>query len=540
MKNLIHSPRCEEQKSFHVRSVVAVWICWQGVLLQPVSAATYYVSTVEGKDSNPGVKPAQPWKTLAKVNSTTFVPGDHILFSAGCHWNGKLHPKGSGAAGNPIVIDRYGDGALPVIDGSGVMGDGVVCLYNQQYWEINNLEITNDAPTGADRRGVMVAAANFGTVHYIHLKNLYIHNIKGIVGQSIQAKDTGAIGIFIEADDVKDTRFDDILIEGCRIQTIDNTGIFTRCRAKGSNTPGESNWNRRRITNLGIRHNKINDIAKNAMIVRLADGGVVEHNVCWDTAYRTGTGNTIFSRSSRDTIFQFNEGYLNRSRDYDGCLYDADLESPGCIFQYSYSHDNNHGLFWMCTEQQDANIIVRYNISQNDKGNIFCINYANTSCYIYNNVVFVPPHLSPRIIDERRDADKTYYFYNNIIYNLSPTASYNWRNAKRTFANNVFYGFHPDSEPNDPTKITDDPMFVNPGSGGLGIDTLDGYKLKPDSPCIDSGMTIQDNGTVDFWGNTVPDLRGTADRGAHEYPGSNISGKNRAWRSVIVSGAVIR
>ena len=353
----------------------------------------------------------------------------------------------------------------------------------------------------------------------IHLKNLYIHHIKGIVGQSLQAKDTGAIGIFIEADDVKDTRFDDILVEGCRIQTIDNRGIFTRSRAEGSNTPGGPNWNRRRITNLRIRHNKINDIAKNAMIVRQADGGVVEYNVCWDTAYRAGTGNTIFSRSSRGTVFQLNEGYLNRSNDYDGCLYDANLESPGCISQYSYSHDNSHGLFWMCTEPQDANIVVRYNISQNDKGNIFCINYPNTSCYIYNNVVFVPAHLSPRIIDERRNADKTYYFYNNIIYNLGPTATYNWRSAKRTFANNVFFGFHPDSEPEDPNKIIQDLMFVNPGSAGLGIDTLDGYKLQSGSPCIDSGRTIPGNGGLDYWGNPVPDAGGVCDRGVHEYPG---------------------
>jgi hypothetical protein len=53
-------------------------------------------------------------------------------------------------------------------------------------------------------------------------------------------------------------------------------------------------------------------------------------------------------------------------------------------------------------------------------------------------------------------------------------------------------------------------------------------------------MTIQDNGAVDFWGNPVPDLRGAADRGAHEYPGANVSGKIRAWKSVVVSGAVIR
>ncbi|MHC4327342.1 MAG: hypothetical protein ACYSWW_04365 [Planctomycetota bacterium] len=505
----------------HLRLLLAVWVCCHGFFLRPLSATNYYVHAAAGVDTNPGVNPSEPWKSLDKVNSTTFAPGDRILLATGCRWKGKLNPKGSGAAGNPIVIDRYGDGSRPVIDGAGTTGDGVVYLYNQQYWEIANLEITNDAPDGGDRRGVMVSAANAGIIRHIRLKNLYIHHIKGIVGQSLQAKDTGAIGIFIEADDARDTRFDDILVEGCRIETIDNTGIFTRARAGGSNTPGQANWNRRRITDLRIRRNKINDIAKNAMIIRLADGGVVEHNVCWDTAYRAGTGNTIFSRSSRGTIFQFNEGYLNRSRDYDGCLYDADLESPGCIFQYSYSHDNSHGLFWMCTVQEDANIIVRYNISQNDKGNIFCINYPNTSCYIYNNVVFVPPHLSPRIIDERRNADKTYYFYNNIIYNLSPTASYNWRNARRHFANNVFFGFHPDSEPNDPTKITDDPRLVDPGKGGFGIDTLAGYKLRPDSPCIDSGRTVKENGGRDFWGNPVPNLNGAADRGVHEYPASN-------------------
>lgn len=516
---LIDSTRSSKRKHHCAKLFTALLVCWPVCILQQASAATYYVDATGGSDSNPGTDPAGTWKTLEQINVTIFAPGDRILFHAGGRWIGKLHPKGSGTEGRSITIDRYGEGPLPVIDGAGSTGDGVVYLRNQQYWEISNLEITNDAPAGGDRRGVMIAAANCGTLRHIHLKNLYIHHIKGIVGQSVQAKDTGAVGIFVETDDVNDTRFDDILIEGCRIETIDNTGIFTNSHAGGSNTPGGSNWNRRRITNLCIRHNHINDIAKNAMIIRLADGGVIEHNVCWDTAYRAGTGNTIFSRSSRGTVFQFNEGYLNRSKSFDGCLYDADLESPGCIFQYSYSHDNSHGLFWMCTEQQDANVVVRYNISRNDKGNIFCISYPNTSCYIYNNVVFVPPHLSPRIIDERRDADKTYCFYNNIIYNLSPTASYNWRNAKRTFANNVFFGYHPDSEPDDPNKITADPKFVNPGSGDIGLNTLDGYKLQSNSPCIDSGTAPPQSVTSDFWGNPVPHAGSAFDRGACEYPG---------------------
>ena len=51
-------------------------------------------------------------------------------------------------AGNPIVIDRYGEGERPVIDGDGATGEGVVYLNNQQYWEIRSLEITNDAEEG--------------------------------------------------------------------------------------------------------------------------------------------------------------------------------------------------------------------------------------------------------------------------------------------------------------------------------------------------------------------------------------------------------
>lgn len=486
--------------------------------LMPVCAATYHVDSSKGADDRTGASPAKSWKTLGKVNATTFQPGDSILFASGGRWQGKLNPKGSGAEGKPIRIGCYGEGPRPVIDGAGATGDGVVYLFNQQYWEIADLEITNDAPKGGDRRGVMVSAANFGTVHHIHLKNLHIHHIKGIVDEkSFEAKNTGGIGIFIENDSLTDTRYDDVLIENCRIETIDNTGIFTVTTAGGSNTPGKANWNRRRITNLRVRHNKINDIAKNAMIIRLADGGVIEHNVCWDTAWRARTGNTIFSRSSRGTVFQFNEGYRNRSRDYDGSLYDADLESPGCIFQYSYSHDNAHGLFWMCTVQEDAGVIVRYNISRNDKGSIFCLNYPNTSCHIYNNIVFIPPHLSPRIIDERRKADKTYTFTNNIIYNLSPTATYHFLNGNRTIANNVFYGHHPKSEPADSHKITADPLFVAPGSGDLGLDSLDGYRLKPDSPCINSGRTLENHGGRDFWGNRVPSPDGSADRGVHEF-----------------------
>jgi hypothetical protein len=498
----------------------AILVLGISTLTTPLWGIDYFVDARLGSDTQSGRTPDEAWQSLEKVNSTRFTAGDRILLATGARWQGQLHPQGSGEEGRPIVIDRYGAGPLPVIDAAGSVGRGVLHLHNQSHWEISHLELTNHAPSAGDRRGVMISAANAGLIEHIHLKSLFIHHIAGIVGHSLTAKHTGGIGVFIEADDLRDTRYNDLLIENCRIETVDNTGIFTCSTADGPIETTGPNWERRRITRLRIRGNRIRDVAKNAMIIRLADAGLIEHNVCWDTAYRAGTGNTMFTRSSRNTILQFNEGYLNRSKDFDGSMYDADMDSPGCIFQYSYSHDNSHGLFWMCTNRPDADVIVRYNISQNDKGKIFCINYPNTSCYIYNNVVFIPEHLSPVIIDERRDAEKTYYFYNNVIYNLSPTATYYWRNARRHFANNLFFGHHPEGEPGGPGKLTTDPRFKNPGSGKVGLETLDGYQLLADSPCIDSGLDVPGNGGRDWWGHLVPQGSGT-DRGANEFKPAN-------------------
>jgi hypothetical protein len=124
---------------------------------------SYYVDANLGNDSNNGLSAATPWRSLSKVNSTTFSPGDQILFKSGASWSGQLWPKGSGTSGNPIIINSYGGTSKPVINGN-VTGEanglsaGTVYLYNQVYWEINNLEITNSSTTAGNRLGVQVIA----------------------------------------------------------------------------------------------------------------------------------------------------------------------------------------------------------------------------------------------------------------------------------------------------------------------------------------------------------------------------------------------
>ena len=201
---------------------------------------------------------------------------------------------------------------------------------------------------------------------------------------------------------------------------------------------------------------------------------------------------------------------------YDGSLYDADLQSPNTVWQYSYSHDNAQGLMWIITVPADTNIVVRYNVSQNDHGNLLAIHSDFRSAYIYNNVFYIGADRSPTIVEEKEGVSPTYFYYNNIVYNESRTAGYVLRTAHRSFDSNAFYGQHPEGEPADLHKLTADPRLVAPGTGGLGLHTLGGYRLQPDSPCIARGRPSPGAGSRDLWGNPLPGPGGRPDCGAHE------------------------
>lgn len=73
------------------------------------TAATYYVSP-NGDDSKDGKTEQTAWKTIARVNQDTYIPGDKILFERGGEWeNTTLQPQGSGSADAHITIGAYGD-----------------------------------------------------------------------------------------------------------------------------------------------------------------------------------------------------------------------------------------------------------------------------------------------------------------------------------------------------------------------------------------------------------------------------------------------
>ncbi|GAB4024867.1 hypothetical protein GCM10028773_48790 [Spirosoma koreense] len=103
---------------------------WRGLLCvllsivgQGVWAQTNYFVASNGNDNNDGRSSANPFQTLAKVNSLSLRPGDVIQFRRGDTFRGTLVINQSGTSGAPIGIDAYGSGARPVLAGSALVSN---------------------------------------------------------------------------------------------------------------------------------------------------------------------------------------------------------------------------------------------------------------------------------------------------------------------------------------------------------------------------------------------------------------------------------
>jgi len=94
-------------------------LCWLWLVICPVGwASTHYLDSAKGNDANDGISPATAWKTIAKVNSSKFQPGDVILFRRAEMWREQLNLSSSGSLEAPITIDAYGEGPPPIISGA--------------------------------------------------------------------------------------------------------------------------------------------------------------------------------------------------------------------------------------------------------------------------------------------------------------------------------------------------------------------------------------------------------------------------------------
>ena len=525
---------------------------------------TYYVSTIDGKDSNSGLSDNQALYSLKALSKKNLGPGDHVYLERGSQFNNDyLHLyEVSGSEDAPIVIDAYGEGALPVINTN---GEGVwfqnygksldnpnhrssgyvsssILLYDCAYIEVQNIAMTNrqldiDAVyndiDAMNRTGVAVVAQNKGTLNHIYLKNLDVQDVEG----NVYDKHMNNGGIYFTAFVPKNeqetgiARYNDVLIDGCYVKNVNRWGIamaytayFDHFRAAEISDEDIAKYG---ATNVRISNNYVKDPGGDAITTMYCDRPIVEYNVA-DGAARQ-INNTDYSATSfgrvaasvwpwkcKNAVFQYNEVFNTRfhnGQNADGQAFDADY-GDGTIYQYNYSHDNEGGALMICLYDA-VNTVFRYNISQNDD-RAALVPATSPLTKVYNNTFYMKEGVP--FIATNSGSYGQLELKNNIIYYAgSSPRQENWQAATTTYSNNLFYNYA-NTPSNSVNHITADPLMTNPGQGGTGsengpaLDTLKGYMLQDGSPAIAAGTPIADNGGQDFFGNEV---KGIPSIGAH-------------------------
>lgn len=348
---------------------------------------TYYVDGSAGDDGHDGKSAAHAWRSLDRVNRTTFGPGDRLLFKRGDDYPGALLAKGSGRAGAPVIVDAYGEGEPPHLHADG-RTPSTIRLQNVEYWTLRNLAVSNRGPQAMPRRtGVHLFHQDAGVVHGIVLQGLTVRDVNG----SLVKKDGGGSAILVETKG--DTRHDGLSITDNTIENTGRDGILFL--AAGNRKTGLARG-------VAVRGNRIRGVPGDCILVKGCDGALVERNTVSDCGElpRGEAAAGIWPFDCDDTTIQYNE--VSGHRAYaDGQAYDADFHCRRTIIQYNYSHDNAGGMALVCNDGRSAGSIgntgtvVRYNVSINDAlrktgASSLRISGPVDGSQIYNNIIIIP------------------------------------------------------------------------------------------------------------------------------------------------------
>lgn len=522
--------------------------------LAEMPAATYFV-TAQGSDTNPGTHPSRGWRTLAKVNSFSFAPGDTLLFHGGEIFPGSLYLDSldGNSAAVPFTIGSYGTGRA-TLDAGNSYG---IYAYNTQGIRIQNLLLTGSGMNTNRGNGLEFYADVPGDRKFagITLEDIEVRYF-GRVGVRIGGwnGNTGYEGLTLNRLIVHDNLWDGIQIYGFFSTTgYPNRNVrVTHCASFGN--PG--------IADPGT-------IRGNGIVVSNTDGALVEH--C--TAHDNGSANIhcggpggIWTYDCNNIVIQFCESYRNRSGSpCDGLGFDLDGGTQNSVLQYNYSHDNDGGGFLlgqMANGRPWKNNTCRYNISENDArtnaGAITLFKEGSDtvmdSVFIYNNTVL----LNPASANAGESAFKITEWYTGIQHvfvcnNIFITTGgvplvYVPENYNAFLAGNLYWSSGApftvswlgrqygsldawrsatgtETVDGNNTGLEADPLVLHAGGGGVldpdSTRALRAYTIDASSPARDAGLVLARMiplraGSSDYWGNNVP-FGAAPDIGAHEF-----------------------
>lgn len=473
-------------------------IAFLAAIVQP-SAADIYLdcsSTTAGYGTI-----RSPFNSIQSANNAALQPGESLKIRSGTTCFGVFAPQGSGTRDNPIFLASYGEGTLPIINGSGA--EEAIRLTNQDYWDISNIAIVNPANEIGWRRGI-VGTSSDGTIH----RGLYIHDLRiyDVTGETNKATQSDAFiasaGIIVNGTE-NGSRYDDVQVYNNTVYDCGGGGIKVRVGQMDN-----------RGTDVHIWSNDISHVGGDGIVVSYGDSPIIEQNVAGFLGhgkypYTGGNFAGIWVLGCLDAVMRFNVVHDSLMSDIDSEAFDCDWGNEGtCTVEYNYSHDNAGGIFLNCDgcgTAGGATQIVRYNIFQND-----CRMYSNgdgVQLDFYNNVIYCP--------------DKEFEISVPPHTNLSNNIWVGTKNSILPTGESIEWHanlFHTVAMPSNTAGKTGHPYFTDPGTGKDSLGSADGYMLRSGSPALASGNIIFDNGERDFWGNSVSVTK-SPNVGAYNGPG---------------------
>jgi parallel beta-helix repeat protein len=399
----------------------------------------YYVDGLAGNDANIGSLDA-PWRTLSKVSSSKFNPGDTIYLKRGSTWNEALSIPSSGNSTSPITIDAYGQGELPHIKATRLSPVSDWSATNNGFYRTRNAlshALVNGA-TGNEKRQLTNATkeADYFKNNYngiadedgyfylrltkqinqynspgIEVSNLNepvrILNKQYIVIKNIRVTGSNTSNILIDNSDIaqKDSyvTITNVVSTGARY-----AGIYIKHASKNTVTNNEISDNAQegvrvltessQLPGLGgntITFNKIHGNVMPGVLLQgysgasRAKGNIVKNNTIYDN------GDGVYIRYTTENTVSNNTIYSNNKLDYAG-------EGDGIPIQSSSNNtvaeniiygQRNAGIqLWGGTPttanpkygRSDGNKIIRNTIHSNKLGFLSSSNYSSNNTLAYN------------------------------------------------------------------------------------------------------------------------------------------------------------
>jgi hypothetical protein len=501
-------------------------------------ASTYFLSP-SGKDTNSGVSPATAWKTLARAQNQTYLPGDKLLLQGGSTFAGALFVKTP-----DFTVGSYGTGKATISAGAGT---GIFV------YDVGGVSLQNLVVEGSWSAAKQSGSTGYGVDAFNDLSGAT--KLHGLLLYNVEVKGFMQAGIFVGGYPKDGTKsgFTNVTINRCSVHDNGQIGI---CVYGYFNEAATSYANSDVVIencviyqNLGVAAFTSNHTG-DGVILSDTLTGVIQNCISHDNGVlNTSTSGPcgIWTFDSCGVTIQYNESYNNHtSSGADGDGFDIDGGSVGCTLQYNYSHGND-GCGYLFAEFPGArafrNNTIRYNISQNDGrknsyGGIIVWNgeAGIGNSYIYNNTIYVIPStngnpsalgvstpgvdvlVANNIFQTTEDValvvltgpQSGLRLQSNCYWTGNTGTRFYWNGAEYTSLAAWQSATGEEMSGRSSTALFENPMLVAPGLEGTTAlayepSALGDYRLRSGSPLIGAGLDLKslhglNVGATDYFG----------------------------------------